>query len=221
MNARDPYLMPRYMRQFGLGVSTGITDIREDPGAVGDPDTLRIKYGNTWTFADAARVAIGQGEVEITPLQFARLTAAIANGGTLYQPRLVRQAGLFDDFSYVMEPNANGELGVSDHVLDIIHEGMCNVITASYGTASHIFRDSRLLDVGVCGKTGTAQDLTGTGRRPHAWFIAYSPKADPEIAITVVVENVGDGSAFAAPITRRILEYYYFGTEPIATVSDF
>ncbi len=218
MNAVDPFLLPTYLRQFGLGQPTGMTDVEEDRGYIGDPDTLRLKTGN-WTFADAAVMAIGQGEVEVTPLQMLRVIAAIANGGDLVRPQLVLKTGLLNETISTLQPEVTGTLGVRPDVIATVIEGMCNVTTQDYGTAEFVFRDSPLQAIGVCGKTGTAQDLP----RPttHAWFGAYAPKDDPEIAIIVMVENAGEGSAVAAPIVKTILEYYFFGTNSGATVSNF
>ena len=209
MNLTDPFLMPTMLRHFGLGEPTGLTDIPEDAGSIGDPDTYRIKKGLQWSFVDAVSMAIGQGEVEVTPLQMLRLTAAVANGGDLWRPYLVQKAGLFDDFSYVAEPEALANLDVRPEVLATVRKGMCDVTTAWTGTATHIFVDSPLLNLGVCGKTGTAQNLIRN--TTHAWFVGYAPKDDPEIAVVVMIEDAGEGSAVAAPLVRDIMEYYFFG----------
>lgn len=90
-----------------------------------------------------------------------------------------------------------------------IQSGLCAVTTTESGvpgTAEHIFRDSELQSIGVCGKTGTAQ--TGNPL-PHAWFAAWAPRENPEIAVVVMVETAGEGSGVAAPITRQILEEYF------------
>jgi penicillin-binding protein 2 len=214
MNLRDPFLFPNYLRQMGFGSVTGINlFIPEDPGYIGDPDLMRQKQG-IWTFADAAAMAIGQGEVEITPMQMTRLTAAMANGGDLIAPQLILQTGLFDQYNYLFSPQVNGQIGIDPAVITVIRDGMCDVTTQPWGTAEFVFTDSELQRIGVCGKTGTAQDLA-TGLPPHAWFTAYAPRENPEIAITVMVENAGEGSAVAAPITRSILEYYFFGVEGV------
>ncbi|HEX2622497.1 MAG TPA: penicillin-binding transpeptidase domain-containing protein, partial [Phototrophicaceae bacterium] len=217
MNLRDPELLPDYLRQFGLGQPTGLTEIPEDSGYIGDAETLRVKYGVQWSFSDASRMAIGQGEVEITPLQIIRLTAAIANGGTLYRPQILMRSGILDEISYSMTPDANGNINIRPDVIEMVREGMCAVTTSPVGTANFVFQDSPLLDIGICGKTGTAQDLP----RPttHAWFTAYAPRDNPEIAVTVMVENAGigisgEGSVMAAPIVRQIMEYYFLGIKP-------
>jgi len=209
MNLVDPFLMPRLLRQFGLGQPTGLTDLPEDPGNIGDPDTYRAKTGLQWSFVEAVSMAIGQGEVEVTPLQIVRLTAAIANGGDLLRPYLVQKAGLFDDFSYEAQPEVLSQIDVRDEVLNTVRRGMCDVTTAYTGTATFQFVDSPLQAIGVCGKTGTAQNLPGP--TTHAWFAGYAPREEPEIAVVVMVEDAGEGSVVAAPLVRDIMEYYFFG----------
>ncbi len=212
LNAVDPYILPNYARRMGLGVPTGMTDLSEATGTIPDPEWVRVNKGLTWNFSFAVSMAIGQGEVEVTPLQMVRMYAGIANGGTLYKPQLVREIGILDQRTMVAQPEIVGTFDVRPETLAVVREGMCNVITTQRGTASHIFRNSELLNIGVCGKTGTAQ-APGVDVPPHSWFIAYAPAEKPQIAIVVMIENAGDGSAIAAPITRRILEYYYFGKE--------
>jgi cell division protein FtsI/penicillin-binding protein 2 len=207
---RDPVLLPEYANRMGLGRPTGMTDIPESAGFIGTPETKAEITGIPWSFSDVVDMSIGQGFVEVSPLQMLRLYASIANNGTLYRPQLVQKVGLLDSFTYEMTPDPMERTGIKREVLDVIREGLCGVTTLNAGTATHIFRNSPLQDIGICGKTGTAQN-TG-GPLPHAWFVAYAPRENPEIAIIVLVENAGDGSAVAAPITRRVLEYYYFGT---------
>jgi penicillin-binding protein 2 len=209
MNAVDPNLLPSYARRLGLGQVTGLTDLSEASGTIPDPEWMRINRGLTWTYSNAVNMAIGQGEVEITPLQMTRLYAGVANGGTLYQPQLVRETGVLDQRTFVATPVINGEFGVKPEVMALVTDGLCQVTTKSYGTAEFVFRNSPLQNIGICGKTGTAQ-ATGDVP-PHAWFMAFAPADNPQIAIGVMVENAGDGSRVAAPLTQRILEYYYFG----------
>ncbi len=209
MNAVDPFLLPNYARRMGLGALTGLGALSEAAGTIPDPDWLRVNRGLTWTYSNAVNLAIGQGEVEVTPLQMTRMYAAIANGGTLYRPQLIRQTGILDQRTQIAIPEVNGRFEVREDVLAMVRRGMCDTVSASYGTAAHIFRGSPLLNIGVCGKTGTAQDAGS--RPPHSWFMAYAPADNPRIAIGVMVENAGDGSAVAAPITRRILEWFFFG----------
>jgi penicillin-binding protein 2 len=212
LNQTDPWILPNYTRRMGLGALTGLTDIPEEAGLVPDPDYIRQTYGWEWNYSNAVNLAIGQGEIQATPLQMVRLYAGIANGGNLMRPYLVRERGILDQRTFVAEPEILSNFEVAPEVLELVRAGMCDVVTARSGTAWHIFnlpQPSPLLDIGVCGKTGTAQ-APGDGALPHSWFAAYAPADNPQIAIVVMVENAGDGSAVAAPITERILEYYFF-----------
>ena len=210
LNSADPYFLPNYSRRMGLGNLTGLTDLPEDPGFVNDPDTVLQNTGVPWNYSNAVNLSIGQSEVNVTPLQMVRIYAAIANGGDLMQPYLVNERGILNQRTSVAEPNVMSNIDVSEDTLRIVRAGLCDVTTQNFGTASHIFRDSPLMDtVSVCGKTGTAQ-AGPVGDLPFSWFAAYAPAANPEIATIVIVENAGDGSAIAAPITRQILEYYFF-----------
>jgi len=210
LNAEDPYLLSKYALLMGLGDFTGLTDIEESPGNIPTPDNVLQTSGLPWSYAFAVNLSIGQGEVQASPLQMVRMYAAVVNGGYLLRPQLVRQRGILDQRTIVAERDVIKDTEVSADTLNVIRGGMCDVISTRTGTASHIFRNSPLLDIGVCGKTGTAQ-APGEGAQPHSWFIAYAPADDPQIAIVTMVENAGDGSAIAAPLTRQILEYYYFG----------
>jgi len=210
LNAEDPYLLSSYAQLMGLGEYTGLRDIEEAQGNIPTPDNVLQTTGIPWSYAYAVNLSIGQGEVQVTPLQMARMYAAVANGGDLLRPQLISERGVLDQRTLVAEPDIMRDTDISPDTIKIIHAGMCDVTKARTGTATHIFRDSPLLDIGVCGKTGTAQ-ATGDGVPPHSWFIAFAPEDDPQIAIVTMIENAGEGSAIAAPITRRILEYYYFG----------
>jgi len=210
LNEADPFLLPNYARRMGLGAPTGLArDLSEAAGTIPDPEWFRVNRGLTWTYSNAVNLAIGQGEVEVTNLQMTRLYAAVANGGTLYRPQLVRERGILDQRTFVAVPDANGQFNMSADAFRVAREGLCAVTTERYGTAAHIFRGSPLMTIGVCGKTGTAQ--APGNRTSHAWFMAYAPKDNPQIAVGVMVENSGEGSAVAAPLVRRILEYYFFG----------
>ena len=186
-------------REFGLGSATGISQIAEDQGQIVNPETD----------GDAVQQGIGQGNMLATPLQVVRFTAAIANGGTLYRPQIIEritsQAGV-DVFAF--SPESNGQLPVSPETLEAIETGMRGVVASSVGTANDQLGD---LGLQVYGKTGTAENPLGAA---HAWFSGFSRtnrQDRPDIAITVILENVGEGSEWAAPVFRRIMETYYFG----------
>ncbi len=213
MDIADPYLLPGYFNRFGLGVPTGLTDLPENPGLIANPDYVREVYGLSWSFSRSVNMAIGQ-DIDVTPLQMGRLASLLANEGTLYRPQLVSHVGLIgEEPSYTLEPDVLDQITLRQEAWDVVQTGMCAVTTERYGTAEFQFRDSPLQRLTICGKTGTAQ-APGDGVPPHAWFIAYGPEETPRYATVVVVENAGEGSAVAAPITRDIMEYIFFEMEP-------
>ncbi len=193
---------------FGLGQPTGI-DVEEASGQVPTPEWKLQALGEEWSLADAVQLAIGQSALTVTPLQVARYVAAIGNGGTLFQPRLVDRVQNAE--GEVLErflPQPQGRVPVSDEHLAAIQQAMTQVVRAPGGTARHRFLG---LTLNVAGKTGTAE--TGGGA-PHAWFAGYTfeARADrPDVAVVVLVENQGEGSVWAAPIFRRVVEIYFFG----------
>ena len=186
-------------RGFGLGSATGIAQVAEDQGQIVDPATD----------GDAVQQGIGQGNMLVTPLQVVRFTAAIANGGTLYRPQIIEritsQTGV-DVFTFT--PEQNETLPVSAETLEAIEDGMRGVVATRIGTAFDQLGD---LGIQIYGKTGTAENPLGNA---HAWFTGFlrTGRQDrPDIAVTVILENVGEGSEWAAPVFRRIMETYYFG----------
>jgi penicillin-binding protein 2 len=209
LNLADPHILMNYARKMGFGSPTGIKDVSESPGSIPDPDTYLNINGIKWNGSDALNAVIGQGAILVTPLQIVRMVAAVANGGTLYQPLLVSKVGIIGEPSYVAKPVANGELGLKPEVIKGIQRGMCEVVTnPTIGTAHFIFTDFK--GAVVCGKTGTAQ-VGGEFDLPHAWFAAYAGKTadSPDIAIAVIVEHSNEGSYVAAPLVRSIVEAYY------------
>jgi len=219
IDGADNTLLPRIAREFGLGRPTGIQGIAESAGLIPDPEWKINNIGEGWATGDAVNMAIGQGYVQVTPLQMANVVAAIANGGTLYQPTLVDRVGEAGTTpAESAAPTINGTLPLSAEQLAVMRESLWNVTHLSYGTATHRFVG---MPVPVAGKTGTAEAPPGL---PHAWFVGYAPAepfttADgrlveaPELAIAVVLEHAGEGSDVAAPLFRRVVELYY-GIEP-------
>lgn len=191
-----PNALNEYARRFGLGQTVGLDYFgAEAAGQLPTPNNE----------SDAINEAIGQGDVQVTPLQMAKLVAALANGGTVYQPYLVEQVGGVEGtpVTFKAEPQVIRELDFSDETLAILRQGMCAVtVDETYGTAVWPFEETAYQ---ACGKTGTAQ----TSRYPNAWFVSYAPADDPQIAIAVVVEQSLEGSQTAAPITRRIMDAYF------------
>jgi len=188
-------------RAFGLSQPTGIEQIPEESGQIVDPPTE----------IDVVNQAIGQGEVQVTPLQVAVFIAALGNGGTLYRPQLVEKIEPIEGAPItVFKPEARGTLPIQPFRLEIIQEAMIDVVQDSRGTANFRLRG---LNIPVAGKTGTAESGSGD---PHAWFAGYTMAGEssglPDIAIAVILENIGEGSDWAAPVFKRIVEVYYNGT---------
>jgi penicillin-binding protein 2 len=186
---------------FGLGARTGI-DI---PEAGGNIPEMAV------TCVNSAQIAIGQGEVLVTPVQVASLFAAIANGGTLYRPALVENIRPpSGEASFVFSPEPLGQLPIKDQTLAAVGEALRMVVEEPRGTGYWAMEG---LSVPVSGKTGTAETPTG---RSHAWFAGYSRMGDPErpdIAVAVIIENSGEGSVMAAPVFRRAISLYFSGGE--------
>ncbi len=200
-----------YMRLFGFGVPTGI-GLAEARGVAPDRRWKLRVVGSPWYFGDSVTTAIGQGYVVATPLQVAVMTAAVANGGNVMRPIIVKQ--VVDRGGVVVErfrPVVRQRLPFSPEHLDVVRRALEGVVNEPNGTG----RLARLDGVVVAGKTGTAQVVSmdaaasGRGRRDHAWFAAYAPADDPEVAVVVLVEHGGGGGSVAAPVAREVLRAYF------------
>ena len=194
--------LAKYARLFGLGKVTGIDLPGERPGFVPSAEWKQATKKEAWYIGDTYHFAIGQGDVLVTPLQVANYTAAIANGGTLYEPHIVSK--ILDSNNQVVKNIAPVILGqnlIDPANLEIVREGMRQTITA--GSA----RSLNTLPVEVAGKTGTAQWSTTKG--PHAWFIGFAPYDKPQLVIMVLVEEGVEGSTISAPIAKDILNWYF------------
>ncbi|WP_054493285.1 penicillin-binding protein 2, partial [Ardenticatena maritima] len=201
---RDPNLLQTYARRFGLGALTGV-ELDESAGLVPDNEWKVSVQGVGWTPGDSVNMAIGQGFLLTTPLQIARMMAAIANGGTLYRPQIIVSAEdpTGERPPLTFEPQVDGTLDLAPEYLQAIRDALLRVTQPPRGTASHIFRE---FPVPVAGKTGTAE---APGVAPHAWFAAYAPAPTPEIAVVAMAENAGEGSGVAAPMVREVLAHYF------------
>lgn len=192
----------KYMRLFGLGEKTGIDLNGESAGFVPSQAWKEETKNEAWYIGDTYHIAIGQGDIITTPLQVANFTAAVANGGRLYQPTLVK-ALLSEDnqVARTIEPKIIRQGFIDDYNLQVVREGMRQTVTA--GSA----RSLGVLPVAAAGKTGTAQ--WSSKKANHAWFTGFAPYEHPEITITVLVEEGREGSEVAVPIAREILAWYF------------
>ncbi len=204
INDKDINILPEFARQFGLGKPTGIDVLDENSGVIPDINWKKETRGEPWYAGDAVNMSIGQGDVDVTPLQMAVMYSAIANGGTLYKPQLALKIGSPDmGPEEIVQPQVTGQLPVSAENLAAIRQGLRWVVAGARGTARHIFIG---MPVAVAGKTGTAETAT---EKPDAWFAAYAPSDAPELTVVVLIENSGQGSGVAAPIARQVFEAYY------------
>ena len=198
----DPNILPTYAREFGLGQLTGIQGVAEQPGVVPDPQWKRDTQHDGWSTGDAVNLSIGQGYLLVTPLQMANIYNSIANGGTIWQPRLVSRA-LNADGSVAKDypPVQKGKIPTSAANIAVMQQALLQVTTSATGTATSAFTG---FSPPAAGKTGTAEQA----KDPHSWFASYFPAQNPQIAGVVMIEAGGEGSSNAAPITRAIYTKY-------------
>jgi penicillin-binding protein 2 len=193
-----------YARRFGCGQTTGI-GLREGRGLIPDTSWYDRNYGQgRWGRGVVLNLSIGQGEVLTTPLQLAVMMAATGTGQVV-RPHVVLRANGVE-----IPPPPAVPLGVPDEVRRLLVQSLVKVVEDSRGTGKR----ARVPGIRVAGKTGTAQNPHGDD---HALFAAFAPASDPEVAIAVVVETIGHGGEFAAPIAGRVLQSY-FGVEPPAGI---
>ncbi|HIN18607.1 MAG TPA: penicillin-binding protein 2 [Gammaproteobacteria bacterium] len=203
---------------FGFGKQTGIDLASEPDGLIPTALWKQRRYGTPWYPGDTLNASIGQGYILSTPLQLAAATAALANRGRLVRPHLLR--GVEDpetgEIQRPAEQVTEVQLGDASQYERVI-EGMIAVMHGSYGTAR---RAGQRLSYRIAAKTGTSQlvSLPQAGEaakdtperlKDHALFIAFAPAERPRIALALVIENGGSGGKIAAPIARRIFDYYF------------
>jgi penicillin-binding protein 2 len=195
----------RWSRAFGLGTPTGIDLRGEKSGLVPDPDWSREVRRTPWYPGETISVAIGQGSLLVTPVQMARMVAAVANGGRLIEPHLVRG-----------EVAEAPRLPLSPETLDAVRRGLEAVVNEPGGTAYWV---ARVPGADIAGKTGTVQVVARTpgvrgedlpyALRNHAWFVSFAPADHPRLVLVVFVEHGGAGSSGAAPIAKALYEKYF------------
>lgn len=193
--------MATYMRAFGLGEKTGIELEGEAAGLVPTPDWKQRTRGEAWFIGDTYHAAIGQGDVLVTPLQMAVSLQAIANGGTVYAPRLQHARRSADGTITEVPIKVLHRNFVSAESVRIVREGMRQTVTE--GSA----RSMSSLPVAAAGKTGTAQ--WKEDHLPHGWFVGFAPYDNPELVVAVLLEDAGEGSSVAVPVAREFLQWYF------------
>lgn len=191
-----------YLKKFGLANTLGLDLPGEAAGFIPSREWKEDAKKERWYIGDTYNLSIGQGDLLVTPLQVASYTATIANNGTIYAPRLVK--AILDSQTNEqtsIQPKVLAKSVVSEEILKIVRQGMRATVTS--GSALRL----SALPVAVAGKTGTAQ--WSPKFLPHAWFTGFAPYDNPQIVVTVLVEEGGDGSSVAAPIAGRIFSWWW------------
>ncbi len=190
-----------YLKRFGLGNKLGIDLPNEAAGFVPDRDWRNRPDAPKWYLGDTYNLSIGQGYISVTPLQIAAVTASVANGGTMYAPHVVREVLRPDGTSAFSITSQVSGMPVNEQAVAIVRSGMRQAVTS--GSARRL----NDLPTSVAAKTGTAQ--FGNSDRTHAWITTFAPYERPEIVVSVLVEDGGEGSTNALPVARRALAWYF------------
>ncbi len=193
-----------FAQRFGLGKASGIDLLKEEKGLLPHRRWREDSLARKWFEGDTVNLSIGQGYLLVTPLQMANLIAAIANGGRLYRPYLVKRI-LSPEGEVIKEakPSLLKEVELAKGNLNFLRESLFGVVN-ELGTGWR----ARVEGIKVAGKTGTAQNPLG---KDHAWFIGFAPYQRPEIALAVLIEHGGMGGEAAAPVAGKIFEAYFAG----------
>jgi len=212
----------RFMGQLGFGSRTGIDIEGESAGVLPSQEWKMRRFNQKWFAGETISVGIGQGYNAYTPLQLATAIATIANDGVMFRPHIVNYVeDIRTQERGAVEPNPLRTLDVRKQHLEVVQQALIGV--NKEGTSARSFIGAGYVSAG---KTGTAQVIAmkqgekyvesqvQERHRDHALFIAYAPADDPKIALAVVVENAGFGARHAAPIARKVLDYYLLGKLP-------
>jgi penicillin-binding protein 2 len=194
-----------WAERFGFGAPTGV-DLPGEAGGQLPPMPIGGRRGPT--SGNTLQLAIGQSSLLVSPLQVARMMAAVANGGSLVKPRFVRTDGhgsadtgiRLASYDEAMDEPPQRIADLSPRTLAILREGLLQVVADPRGTG----KAARVKGVAIAGKTGTAE--TGGGRPDHAWFAGYAPAERPRIAFVVMLEHAGSGGKSAGPVAKRFVE---------------
>jgi len=218
----------KYAKLLGLGSKTGIDLPSEEAGLVPSEEWVQRVYHRKWYPGETISVAIGQGAITVTPLQLARLVGGVASGGEFKQPHLLKDGQVAG-----LNPQGIGDgqaapgsvpsplsllksmhVDLSENTVEQVTQGLYGVVNEG-GTAGAV----KLEGIEFCGKTGTAQVIGGEAKerygkgkdkfKNNAWFVGYAPRRNPEIVVSVLVEEGGHGNLASAPIARDIIKAYY------------
>ncbi len=189
-----------YLKLFGLGSRLGLDIPGEASGFLPSKEWKESAKNEAWYIGDTYHLAIGQGDLLVTPLQVATYTATVANGGTFYKPHLVKSISDKGDNATIIKPEIIRNNFINSVYYEVVREGLRQGVTAG---SSRALAD---LPFTTAGKTGTAQF---GDNKSHAWFTSFAPYENPQIAITVMVENGGEGNVTALPIAKLGLQNWF------------
>jgi penicillin-binding protein 2 len=214
--------MHSYLTRFGFGQKTGLDMEGESSGLIPSTEWKAKRYKQIWYPGDTVSAGIGQGYNLVTPVQLAFATAILANDGVAFQPHLVKEIRRAQEGPLLTEPKQLFDLKIDPEHLKLV-KGAMEAVTKPGGTAAGA---SYGAPYRLAGKTGTAQVIAikqgekydskkvSEYNRDHAWFIAFAPADKPRIALAVLAENGGHGGSTAAPIARKVMDYYLLGKVP-------
>ncbi|HWC31726.1 MAG TPA: penicillin-binding transpeptidase domain-containing protein, partial [Actinomycetota bacterium] len=221
---REDSPLQKWARRMGFERRTGVDIGPEERGLMPTPEWGRRYFDNEvdqlWTSGESVQLAIGQGDVLVTPLQMTRFFALLANGGKLVEPHIVKaveEPGNEGEPPVVLRPYSPKpptDVGLDPMALRVVQEGLYDAAHTNYGTSSGIFGS---FPIPIAGKTGTAEKFVRLpgfqGLRDQAWWCGYGPYSKPELAVCALIENGGHGGTAAAPAALRVFEEY-FNVEP-------
>lgn len=207
------------MSEFGFGDYTGIDLYEESDGNMPSRGWKRARFNQPWYIGDTIPVGIGQSFWTTTPIQLNQSINTLINHGTRYVPQIM-QGFMQDDGQVQTEPpkTLRPYLVQEEKNWDIVLDAMWQVVNGEEGTARNAFKDTAYVSAG---KTGTAQlfsigqnesyeeDEVAEHLRDNAMYVGFAPYEDPQISVTVVIENAGGGSSNAAPVARQVMDYYF------------
>ena len=215
--------MARVATEFGLGQPPNLGLGDEARGIVPTPAWKKQVQGDAWYPGNTVITGIGQGLVIVSPMQIALMVSAIANGGILYRPWIVKRVeSLQGETIEEYEPEIVRRVSIRPETLEVVREGMLAVVNRGTGGRA------RIPGIAIAGKTGTAQvvrkeeakrskDLT---LKDHGWFAGFAPFENPQIAVVVLAENAGFGGQVAAPVAKAIFEAAFRAPRPAAAPQD-
>ncbi|MBI3223205.1 MAG: penicillin-binding protein 2 [Nitrosomonadales bacterium] len=218
-----------FLSRFNFGKKTGIDLEGETSGLLPSQEWKMKRYKDKWYAGDTVSVGIGQGYNLVTPMQLAYAVATLANNGVGYKPHLVKEIrSARSNESRMITTQPEPDLKIDPAHLDLVKRAMA-AVTQPGGTAAQAAAGA---PYHIAGKTGTAQVVgmkqgekydaskLDERHRDHAWFIAFAPAEQPKIALVVLAENGGHGGGTAAPIARKVFDYYLLGKEPKPLADD-